>query len=205
MVIIKDYGVVKACSLNFKWRARKCWFPESCYRVWEISQRLDKNTCMWEQYKKYTLCVQDPWIRGPGSSRWLILCTGLNSGRYPASISVAFIGLEDGLGPHGGQEEVDLAAGLPFNPRLGENEDTGLLFLGPFSPPLPFSIFSSMFVLKDDHSYKVLGSSRYSNKRDTPDRCIRYCFVSSLHKIGAVPPPVWEKCSDTVFGLNQNN
>lgn len=99
------------------------------------------------------------------------------------------VSLEDSFEPHGGQGEVALAAGLSLNPHLGETRQW-TVFLGPFSPPLTFSIFSSLFVLEGDSSYKVLGSSRYFNKPDAPDRRIRYCFVSSLHKIGAGPPPV---------------
>lgn len=30
--------------------------------MWEISQNLDKNSCGWEQYETYMLCVKD-WIQ----------------------------------------------------------------------------------------------------------------------------------------------
>lgn len=44
--------------LNFKiLSARK-----DGHMMWEISQNLDKNSCGWEQYETYMLCVKD-WIQ----------------------------------------------------------------------------------------------------------------------------------------------
>lgn len=63
--------------------------------------------------------------------------------------------LEDGLELAEGQEERALTGDLHLEPYLGETSETGLFFLGPFSPPLLLS--SSMFVRKGVVLIKVLG------------------------------------------------
>lgn len=158
-----------------------------------IGQRLDTNCCRWQQCKKYTVCVQRPLDERTGSSiRWRcancrgVFCTGLTSGGYLASpwpseapYPKYLVSLEDGLEPPEGQEER-----LPKPQRitLGESSETGLSFLGPFSPPLLF--FSSMRVMI---FVQVLGSSKSCNKLDASDRCIGYpCFASSLYRLSCV-------------------
>lgn len=69
--------------------------------------------------------------------------------------------------------------------QLGETSETGLLFLGHFSPPMLFSIFSSTFAGVGDSSYKVLNSSNSCNKIDAPKPVSQiHCFHPSCTELG---------------------
>lgn len=132
--------------------------------VREIGQRLDINSCWWEQCKKDT-CVKDPWARGP-VPQIIGACKlpqhplhRIHLGRASGT-SVAFrsiiskipVSLEDSLEPPRGQEERLSQLQVHPQPPTGGTSETGLFFLGPFPRPLPFSVFSSMFEEERDGS-----------------------------------------------------
>lgn len=84
---------------------------EASHMVRVISQRLDANSCGWEQCRKYTPRVKE-WGRRRGSNTNCptVLCTGFrmvpaclwpSEASYPKYLA----SLEDGLEPPGGQED----------------------------------------------------------------------------------------------------
>lgn len=106
-----------------------------------------------------------------------MLCKGFKPGRVSGT-SMAFKSIvskiPDELGGRPGapwrtRGEAVLAAGPPFTFTVGETSETGLFFLGQFSPSL--SLLSCLWG-KGTVLIKVLGSSRSCNKLDAPKRCI---------------------------------
>lgn len=141
--------------------------------------------------------MQGPPGKGTWSSRQCrsANCKGslqFKSGRYGASLwpsealySKYLVSLEDGLEPPEYKRR-----GCPSDPPLSLHmSDTGHYFLGPFSPPSPFSDFSSMF--EGAVFNKVLGSSKFCNKNQCSRKIHQIvCFAFSLHRTRIVHPPV---------------
>lgn len=116
-----------------------------------ISQRLDANSCGWEQCRKYTPRVKE-WGRRPGEE-YKLPQRSLHRLQDGTCVSVAFRSIVTKIpgelggrlgAPWGTRGQAALTAGPPFAPPSpGETSETGLLFLGPLPPPL---LVSSRFV-----------------------------------------------------------
>lgn len=183
--------------LYFKCWSRRCWAPGG--RQHDAGDRPEtRHKQLWVGAARevHVVCGREDPVQ-----RMMEVCKRPQHSLHRIQIRRVPGILEYGLEhPRGQEERPPLPPLHPLTSHMGKTLDTFSLRL--YCLPLPF--FSSIFVGWGT-VIKVLGSSESWNKLDTPERYIRYsCFASSLHRIGAVYPPVWEARSDVVVGLNQN-
>lgn len=148
---------------------------EASHMVREIGQRLDANSCSWGQCRKYTLCEG----LGPADGGGVQTAPALSAQDSNQDGTQHVCGLKKyrtqntwqawrtawspwgmAWSPWETRGEAALTAGPPLGPHLDETSETGLLFLGPFSPPLLFHVCGVWAVI-----IKVLGSSQKKKKK----------------------------------------
>lgn len=159
---------------------------EASHMVRVISQRLDANSCGWEQCRKYTLCVKE-WGRRPGEEYKLprVLCTGFRmvpACLWPSEASYPkyLVSLEDGLEPPGGEEDKlpSLQAPpsvVPPAPRWNFRDWTAVPGAPSPTPARFFQVCGVWAVL-----IKVLGSSKKKKKDSRLNKNVLIAMIGSL-------------------------
>lgn len=133
--------------------------PEDGHVVWQVIQTLDTNSCRWDHWQNYTLCMQERGL-GPVNNGGLQTATKFSlwdSHQEGIQHFLAFRSILSKISAEfGGQPRAPWQSGRkvaflvspPLHTDLNETSETELFCLEPFSPSLFFFAPIFVFLLK---------------------------------------------------------